>query len=142
MIRYAVVLLFCCCVLGAWAQTTDRNYLLGKFNPQTDARFSQLKGEHASGDGVLRKEAYQAFVKMAYAANKEKVRLVIISSTRNFISQKRIWENKWNGKTIVEGKDLTTVKDPVARAKIILKVQLHAGKFTPSLGYRYGLQQP
>ena len=34
---------------------------------------------------------------MAEAAKKEGVILTIISATRNFESQKRIWENKWNG---------------------------------------------
>ena len=104
----------------SFAQVPDKNYLLGKFNPSTDQRFTHLKSEHSNSGGVLRKETYTAFVKMAYAAHKEKISLIIISSTRDFASQKRIWENKWNGKTPVEGKDLTTIKDPVERAKIIL----------------------
>ncbi|NJN41589.1 MAG: M15 family metallopeptidase, partial [Flammeovirgaceae bacterium] len=33
--------------------------------------------------------------------------LKIISATRNFDRQKEIWENKWNGKTPVEGKDIS-----------------------------------
>ncbi len=104
-------------------EPVDKNYLLGKFNPEQDARFSRLDGEHTSGSargGVLRKEAYDAFIKMAEAAKKEGIQLVIISATRNFESQKRIWENKWNGKVIVEGKNLTTFKNPLERAKIIL----------------------
>ena len=104
----------------SFAQAPDKKYLLGKFDPASDSRFTALKGEHAHSGGLLRKEVYAAFVKMAHAARQEKINLIIISSTRDFISQKRIWENKWNGKTIVEGKDLTTVKDPVERARIIL----------------------
>lgn len=109
---------------GLNAQPVDSRYLLGQFDPITDSRFSKLKDEHTSGSasgGVLRTEAYEAFQKMAEAAKKEGVILTIISATRNFESQKRIWENKWNGKTKVEGKDLTTVKDKTERARIILR---------------------
>jgi LAS superfamily LD-carboxypeptidase LdcB len=48
------------------------------------------------------------------------VELTIISATRNFEAQKRIWENKWEGRTQVEGKNLTTVKDAKQRARLIL----------------------
>lgn len=101
----------------------DKNYLLGKFDPATDSRFVQLSSTHASGSALnryLRKETFDAFQKMAEAAKKEKIYLVIISATRNFDSQKRIWENKWNGKTKVEGKDLTTIADLNERARLIL----------------------
>jgi zinc D-Ala-D-Ala carboxypeptidase len=57
---------------------------------------------------------------MSDAARKDGVDLVIISATRNFDSQKRIWENKWQGRTMVEGKNLTTVKDHKERARLIL----------------------
>jgi hypothetical protein len=109
--------------IGA-SQPADRNYLLGKFNPATDSRFSLLMKEHTAGSargGFLRREAYDAFVKMAGAAGQDGIKLVIISATRNFESQKKIWENKWNGKVLVEGKNLTTVKDPEERARIILR---------------------
>ena len=105
------------------AQTEDKIYLLGQFNPQRDKRFVKLKDEHTAGSargGVLRKETYEAFIQMAAAAKKDCVSLKIISATRNFDSQKRIWENKWTGKTIVEGKNLTTILDEQERAKIIL----------------------
>lgn len=105
------------------AQTPDKNYLLGKFDPATHPKFSKLQDEHTRGSArgaYLRQETYEAFKKMSAAAKKEGVDLVIISATRNFDSQKRIWENKWNGKVEVEGKDLTTVSDPKERARLIL----------------------
>ena len=101
----------------------DKNYLLGRFDPSTDVRFTQLTSAHAQGsalNGFLRKETFAAFQKMAAAAKKDGVNLFIISATRNFDSQKKIWENKWNGKTKVEGKNLTTVSDLKERARIIL----------------------
>lgn len=105
------------------AQQVDKNYLLGKFDPATHSQFSRLGDNDARGSakgGYLRKEAYEAFIKMSDAARKEGVELIIISATRNFESQKRIWENKWEGRTLVEGKNLTTVNDPKERARLIL----------------------
>jgi LAS superfamily LD-carboxypeptidase LdcB len=58
---------------------------------------------------------------MYEAAKKDGITLKIISATRNFSSQKGIWEAKWTGERIVEGKNLAKdVKDTVERAKIIL----------------------
>lgn len=105
-------------------EPVDKNYLLGKFKPEQDPRFSRLQDEHTSGTargGFLRKETYDAFLDMEKAAKKEGIRLVIISATRSFESQKRIWENKWNGRVIVEGRNLDTVTNRVERARIILR---------------------
>lgn len=101
----------------------EKNYLLGRFDPAHDSRFVQLTSGHAQGsalNGYLRKETFEAFQKMATAAKKDGITLTIISATRNFDSQKKIWENKWNGKTKVEGKDLTTIADLNERARLIL----------------------
>ncbi|MBL7861622.1 MAG: M15 family metallopeptidase [Cyclobacteriaceae bacterium] len=108
---------------GVYAQSADKDYLLGKFDPTTHNQFVKLQDEHTRGSArgaYLRKETYEAFIKMSEAARKDGVKLVIISATRNFEAQKRIWENKWNGKVPVEGKDLTTVNDPNERARLIL----------------------
>jgi D-alanyl-D-alanine carboxypeptidase len=105
------------------AQPVDKNYLLGKFDPATHPMFSKLEDAHARGsakDGYLRKETYEAFKKMSAAAKEDGVELIIISATRNFDSQKRIWENKWEGRTMVEGINLTTIKDLKERARLIL----------------------
>lgn len=105
------------------AQEVDKKYLLGQFDETKDIRFTKLSDEYARGSAVgkfLRKETYQAFVKMAEAAKKDSVYLFIISATRNFTAQKSIWENKWEGRMLVEGKDLTTVADHKIRARLIL----------------------
>jgi zinc D-Ala-D-Ala carboxypeptidase len=105
------------------AQPVDKNYLLGKFDPATHSQFVKLADVHTSGSArgaYLHKETYEAFVRMREAAEKDGVSLVIISATRNFDSQKRIWENKWEGRTLVEGKNLTTVKNLNERARLIL----------------------
>ena len=104
-------------------ESIDKNYLLGQFDPATDSRFVQLTSSHAKGNALnrfLRKEALDAFKKMYEAAKKENITLIIVSATRNFDYQKKIWEDKWNGKVKVEGKDLTTIKDLSERARMIL----------------------
>ena len=119
--------LFCTLILVVFdvgAQPVDKNYLLGRFNPDTNSRFAKIPAEYSTGSangGWLREEALKAFSKMRAAAKKEGVVLTIISATRNFESQKKIWENKWTGKTLVGGKNLTLISDSAARAKIILQ---------------------
>lgn len=107
----------------ALGQSSEKDYLLGRFDETNDARFVRLSEAYARGSAVgkyLRKETYEAFVKMAGAAQKEGVNLFIISATRNYESQKTIWENKWEGRTLVEGKNLTTISDLSERARMIL----------------------
>ena len=114
-------LLFFISILGV-AQI-EKSYLLGQFDPKTDSRFVAIDDAISDGGargGMLRRETYEAFKKMAEAAKKDGVALTIISATRNFEAQKRIWENKWEGKVKVEGKDLTTVKNTSERARLIL----------------------
>ena len=100
----------------------DKAYLLGKFDPSKHPLFAEMSSSITTiKKGFLRKEVIDAFKLMQKAALEDSVRLTIISATRNFDSQKRIWEAKWDGKRLVDGKDLTTVKDPVERASIILR---------------------
>ena len=98
-------------------------FLTGKFNPAKDTSFTECDLEYANRTGIfLQVEAYKAFIKMFYAAKNDGVNLKIISGARNFNYQKSIWEQKWNGGRLVDGKNLAnTVKDPVERATVILK---------------------
>jgi D-alanyl-D-alanine carboxypeptidase len=101
----------------------DKTYLLGKFDPVHKNNFVEIQSQYANRQGLfLRSEAYEAFLKMRTAALEDGVQLTIVSATRNFDSQKHIWERKWAGKTLVGGKNLAqSVSDPVERAKIILR---------------------
>ena len=103
--------------------TFSKDYLMGKFDPNTHPDFTTIKAQHASRKGMrLRQDAYAAFVKMYNAAQKDGIRLKIISATRPFNHQKRIWEAKWNGQRKVDGRYLPgTIKDPVQRAYLILR---------------------
>ena len=102
----------------------DVAYITGKFNQRKHPDFVRLDEKYcAYPDMYLRKEVYEAFLKMRIAAEKEGIKLVIRSATRNFFTQKRIWENKWTGKKAIAGGEnlAQTTKDPVLRAKKILR---------------------
>lgn len=101
----------------------SREFLLGKFNPAKHPDFRLIAEQYAGRSGMyLHKAAYDAFVRMAKAASQDGIRLVIVSATRNFYAQKTIWEAKWTGERLVEGKDLSrTQPDPVQRALTILR---------------------
>lgn len=102
----------------------DIKYITGKFNQRKHPDFVRLDDRYcAYPDMYLRKEVYAAFLKMRIAAKKEGIKLVIRSATRNFFTQKRIWENKWTGKKAIAGGEnlAQTTKNPVLRAKKILR---------------------
>lgn len=87
--------------------------MLGKFNYQKDSSFVKVDSSFTTKDIYLRKETYQAFLKMQAKAAEEGIDFYIISGTRNFEHQKRIWEYKWD----VKHKELP----PLERAKKILE---------------------
>jgi zinc D-Ala-D-Ala carboxypeptidase len=100
-------------------QTVTADYLMGKFDPATHADFVAIDKKYASKpDMCLRKETYEAFLKMAKAAEKDSIKLIILSATRNFDYQKNIWETKWKNL-----KDATAE----ARAKKILEYSAMPG---------------
>ncbi len=106
----------------ATMDTIATSTLLGKILPSKDTAFALIAAKYTTKSGIyLRREAYAAFEKMHAAAMVDGVKLVILSATRTFADQKGIWENKWNGQTLVGGKNLSTaVPDPVERARTIL----------------------
>jgi LAS superfamily LD-carboxypeptidase LdcB len=76
----------------------DKNYVLGKFDYTKNLAFSVVPKEISSKKIYIRKEVLTAFLKMEQTAKKTGVSLKIISGTRNFAHQKRIWNYKWNEK--------------------------------------------
>lgn len=90
------------------AENFSLDYIMGKFEPAKDTRFVELSTKHADKKGMyLRKEVYEAFQKMYVTAAKDGIQLIIRSATRPFRHQKRIWEGKWTGNRLVEGKNLS-----------------------------------
>ena len=97
--------------------------IMGKFEPASDSSFVLVDRTYADREGLyLRRETYEAFKKMHNAAQSDDVNLVIRSATRNFESQKRIWEGKWSGETQLESSlKASDIKSKVERAQAILR---------------------
>ena len=102
----------------------EKIYLTGKFDPALRNDFASIPTKYAltSNKIYLRKETLDAFLKMQEAALKDEITLQIASATRNFKYQKDLWEKKWNGVTLVEGKNLSkTIPDGEKRFEKILE---------------------
>ena len=75
---------------------TKKDVLTGKFNPEEHPEFMVLdKKYHTKNKMYLQKETINAFKKMHEDAFNDGIVLIIVSGTRNFNSQKRIWEKKY-----------------------------------------------
>ncbi len=82
--------------------------LLGKLHPAQDRDFVALDVSTTDEDQhFLRKEVAAAWMQMHAAAKNEGIGLRIVSSTRNFERQRQIWENKWFGRTLTNGRNLS-----------------------------------
>jgi hypothetical protein len=103
--------------------------LIGDIAPAHDPDFAPVPTAVGPKGGMYaNKQALAAFLKMHAAAEKDHVDLVVISAFRSFNDQKRIWNDKWTGKTPVEGGRLPqTVPDPKARAEKILEFSAMPG---------------
>lgn len=102
----------------------DVDYLMGKFDPSKHPDFIEIDIRHADQQGRwLRRDVYEAFIRMYEHALRDSIRLQIRSATRNFYAQKKIWEDKWTGVRKVEsGENLAeTTPDPKERALKILR---------------------
>jgi zinc D-Ala-D-Ala carboxypeptidase len=80
---------------GYAQQSVEKDYLMGKFKPDKDKRFTVFNGFY------LRRETFDAFVRMQSAALRSGINLQIVSATRTFSDQKKLWENKWTARTPV-----------------------------------------
>jgi len=107
---------------NGFVSTSD--YLMGKFDPAQHPDFVLIPAKYRDEEQrYIRKDVLNAFISMFDAASKEGIILKIRSATRNFESQKRIWENKWTGKTILEDNinAAKEIHDDLIRAKKILE---------------------
>ncbi|MEM8585726.1 MAG: M15 family metallopeptidase [Bacteroidota bacterium] len=101
------------------------DFIRGQLNPRTHPQFERVDDRYTDGDGsyYLQRDAYAAFRDMHAAAAEDSIELTIISAARNFNRQKAIWEAKWNGHRLLEGRDKAdeVYPDPVERALAILR---------------------
>jgi len=114
------------------ARTTaeKKTYLLGKFDPSVWPDFVQIPFEYtvARTKMYLRKETYASYEKMRNEALKSDIILNIASAARNFDYQKMLWNNKWNGITLVEGQKLPEIfPDELERFRKILEYSAAPG---------------
>ena len=103
------------------------NYVTGKFEPARHPLFINLdkteipvsrKGQY------LRKETAESLSLMLKNFRKDHpgIKISVISATRNFNSQKRIWEEKWTGKRKITGiSSINLINDPVKKGELILQ---------------------
>ncbi len=107
----------------------SEKYLLGHVDPSADTLFVPVGPQYAGREGMfMHREAYAAFLDMHRAASGAGVDLVIVSAMRTFAHQKRIWENKWNGRQVLFGGILaTSIGDPVERSREILRFSAMPG---------------
>ena len=126
-----------------YSPTYSKEFLMGKFDPETHSSFVEIAPEYADRKGRwIISTAYEAFIKMHAAAKADGVDLKIISAARNFDYQKGIWERKWQGRTMLEGKiDATTIDDPSERARAIMQYSAMPGGVQASLGNGHRPQQ-
>lgn len=74
----------------------DKALLTGKYDPSDHEAFVLIPEHLASrSDMYLQKVVLDAFTDMYEAASEDGIQLKIISATRNFDHQKRIWGNKF-----------------------------------------------
>lgn len=74
----------------------EKDYLIGNFEPHLHPDFQRIPSELTILQyPYLRKEVLEAFILLHQAAKNDGINLKIISATRNFITQKIIWEDKW-----------------------------------------------
>lgn len=98
-------------------------YVLGQFEPAQDSNFTRIASQYTNKTNIyLHQETYSAFLRMYEAAKKDSISLRILSATRNFNSQKSIWEAKWNGqRKLSDGTNAAEIADKSQRALRILE---------------------
>lgn len=74
-----------------------KNFLMGKFKVNQHNNFVLVdKKYHNKEEMYLQKETLDAFIRMNKLAKEEGIHLKIVSGTRDFYSQRAIWERKYN----------------------------------------------
>ena len=98
-------------------------YVVGQFEPAQDSNFVRIDPQYTNKTNIyLHKETYSAFLRMYEAAKKDSINLRILSATRNFNSQKSIWEAKWTGqRKLSDGTNAAEIADKSQRALRILE---------------------
>lgn len=100
---------------NVYGNIPKKDYLLGKFDPADHPDlFIEVRGIATNYKMYMRTDAYSSFMKM-YSDFKNETGLTFhfISALRNYDSQRRIWNNKWEG-------EYSNIPQPINRALGIL----------------------
>ena len=131
-VLFPAIFLFATCVGGEevedlFGPVAPESYLTGRFAPEKHPYFVRLSeyGIPTRGRTIwLRRETAEALREMYVQLRKDHPKLPfwVVSGTRNWYSQKGIWEGKWTGRRKVGGRRLNeTLPDPTTRARKILE---------------------
>jgi hypothetical protein len=126
MKRLFVFAAFAAYVSISAAPGDSEKIITGKFNPAKEPGFVSLSSMGIAvknGPHYLQRPAAEALSRMMkdFAKDHPKVPFWVQSSTRNFQSQRGIWNAKWKGERGSNGINASTEKDPVKRARLILE---------------------
>jgi len=97
----------------------------GRFDYHKRDDFMRIPDQYANKEVYLQKKTYQAFKAMADSAQKDGVRLIIVSGTRNFWYQKSIWDRKW--KRSKKSSDLDKAKEILLYSSMPMTSRHHWG---------------
>jgi len=122
------------------------DFITGRFNFTRNENFINLKEYNipCSGDTYLLREVADALKVMLNDFKKEHkdIKISITSGTRNFYTQKKIWDEKWTGVRWVSGADdITKITDPEQRARIILRYSSMPGTSRHHWGTDFDINQ-
>lgn len=86
--------------------SSRKDFLRGLNNFSQDTSFVQIDPKYTpkrAPYNYLNRQVYEAYIKMWEAANQDGIKLVIISGARTFLTQKIVWNRRWNESTLPEG---------------------------------------
>jgi len=108
-----------------WRTMLHPRYITGRFKHNEFPDMLAVPHQYTDGDGTyyMHRLALDSFKVMHAAAKKDDVKLMIVSAFRNFSRQKVIWEAKWKGQRLLEGKEKANevYPHPAERALAILR---------------------
>eukprot|EP00029_Vermamoeba_vermiformis_P008116 TRINITY_DN3704_c0_g2_i1.p1 TRINITY_DN3704_c0_g2~~TRINITY_DN3704_c0_g2_i1.p1 ORF type:complete len:245 (+),score=22.16 TRINITY_DN3704_c0_g2_i1:57-791(+) len=98
-----------------YANVRPDRYLLGKFDPNVNDDFQWIEFMATNYRMRLRNEVASMLKNMYHVFNNETgISFPLVSATRNFDLQSKIWTDKWNG-------PYSNIPDPYDRARAILQ---------------------
>lgn len=90
-----------------WGNTPTLNQVSGMVSPHSDVRFVRIPNKYTDKTEYIQKNVMGDLERMILAAQKDGVRLRVISGFRSFTHQKNIWQRKWH---TYSGDEQTRVK--------------------------------